>query len=79
MPAHSSRKRPENGFAGRDMAKLHCINDAFLEMENGYITAYGNMNDWTGIDDWNNTIIVDADGGMVFPSYCDSHTHLVCS
>ena len=63
--------------AGRDMAKLHCINDAFLEMENGYITAYGNMNDWTGIDDWNNTIIVDADGGMVFPSYCDSHTHLV--
>ena len=28
-------------------------------------------------DDWNNTIIVDADGGMVFPSYCDSHTHLV--
>lgn len=63
--------------AGRDMAKLHCVNDAFLEMENGYITAYGNMNDWTGIDDWNNTLIVDADGGMVFPSYCDSHTHLV--
>ena len=29
------------------------------------------------IENWNNTEIIDADGGMVFPSYCDSHTHLV--
>ncbi len=70
-------EKPRKWVAGSDMAELHCVNDAFLEMENGYITAYGNMNDWTGIDDWNNTIIIDADGGMVFPSYCDSHTHLV--
>ena len=70
-------ENPRKWVAGSDMTELHCVNDAFLEMENGYITAYGNMNDWTGIDDWNNTIIIDADGGMVFPSYCDSHTHLV--
>lgn len=70
-------ENPRKWVAGSDMSELHCVNDAFLEMENGYITAYGNMNDWTGIDDWNNTIIIDADGGMVFPSYCDSHTHLV--
>ena len=25
----------------------------------------------------NNTEIIDANGGTVFPSYCDSHTHLV--
>ena len=24
-----------------------------------------------------NTEIIDAEGGMVFPTYCDSHTHLV--
>ena len=77
MPAHSSRRKDPKMGCWTRYGKLHCINDAFLEMENGYITAYGNMNDWTGIDDWNNTIIVDADGGMVFPSYCDSHTHLV--
>jgi imidazolonepropionase len=35
------------------------------------------MDEWMGISDWNNTNIIDAEGGMVFPSYCDSHTHLV--
>jgi imidazolonepropionase len=35
------------------------------------------MENWNGIDDWNNTEIIDAEGGMVFPTYCDSHTHLV--
>ena len=62
---------------GSEMAQLQTINDAFVEMENGIITAFGSMNEWTGIEDWNNTEIIDADGGMVFPSYCDSHTHLV--
>ena len=37
------------------------------------------MEEWKGIENWNNTKIIDADGGMVFPTYCDSHTHLVFS
>lgn len=68
---------PRKWVAGADMAQLQTIHDAFVEMENGIITAFGSMDEWTGIDDWNNTEIIDADGGMVFPSYCDSHTHLV--
>jgi imidazolonepropionase len=68
---------PRKWVAGADMAKVDSIQDAFVEIENGLITAFGSMDDWTGIDDWNNTEIIDADGGMVFPSYCDSHTHLV--
>lgn len=68
---------PRKWVAGADMAQLQTIQDAFVEMENGIITAFGSMDEWTGIDDWNNTEIIDADGGMVFPSYCDSHTHLV--
>ncbi|MBF90169.1 MAG: imidazolonepropionase [Flavobacteriales bacterium] len=68
---------PRKRVAGSDMAQLKTIQDAFVEMEDGIITAFGNMDEWTGIEDWNNTQIIDADGGMVFPSYCDSHTHLV--
>ena len=63
--------------AGDDMKNISSIKDAFVEIEEGIITAFGSMDDWTGIDDWNNTEIIDAEGGMVFPTYCDSHTHLV--
>ena len=68
---------PRKWVAGFDMNNLNTIKDAFVEVENGIITAFGSMDDWTGIDDWNNTKIIDAEEGMVFPTYCDSHTHLV--
>ena len=68
---------PRKWVTGSDMAQLQTIQDAFVEMEDGIITAFGSMDEWTGIENWNNTEIIDADGGMVFPSYCDSHTHLV--
>jgi len=63
--------------AGNDMNSINTIEDAFIEIEDGKILSFGPMDDWQGISDWNNTEIIDADGGMVFPSYCDSHTHLV--
>ena len=63
--------------SGSEMSKIDTIKDGFIEIQDGIITAFGSMDQWTGIDDWNNTEIIDADGGMVFPSYCDSHTHLV--
>ena len=63
--------------SGSDMSKIETIKDGFIEIKDGIITAFGSMEEWTGIDDWNNTEIIDANGGMVFPSYCDSHTHLV--
>ena len=59
------------------MSNIDTIKDGFIEIEDGIITSFGSMEQWTGIDDWNNTEIIDANGGMVFPSYCDSHTHLV--
>ena len=62
---------------GSEMSKINTIKDGFIEIQDGIITAFGSMDQWTGIDDWNNTEIIDANGGMVFPSYCDSHTHLV--
>ena len=63
--------------AGNEMNSLETISNAFLQIENGLITDFGDMDQWKGIDDWNNTEIIDAEGGMVFPTYCDSHTHLV--
>ena len=59
------------------MSHISTIKDAFIEVEEGIITSFGSMEDWNGIEDWNNTDIIDAEGGMVFPTYCDSHTHLV--
>ena len=63
--------------AGKDMAQLETIKNGFIEIKDGIISNFGSMEDWTGIDDWNNTEIIDANDGMVFPSYCDSHSHLV--
>ncbi|MDA9808568.1 imidazolonepropionase [Flavobacteriales bacterium] len=68
---------PRKWVAGKDMAHISTIKDAFIEVEEGIIISFGSMEDWNGIEDWNNTDIIDAEGGMVFPSYCDSHTHLV--
>ena len=68
---------PRKWVAGKDMKNINTIKDAFVEIEKGIITSFGSMDSWTGIEDWNNTEIIDAEGGMVFPTYCDSHTHLV--
>ena len=62
---------------GKEMSKISTIKDAFVEYENGTIKSFGSMVEWQGIEDWDNTEIIDAEGGMVFPSFCDSHTHLV--
>ena len=72
-----TEESPRKWVAGKEMSEISTIKDAFIEYENGIITSFGSMLDWKGIENWNNTEIIDADGGMVFPSYCDSHTHLV--
>ena len=59
------------------MNLTNIISNAFIEIEDELITDYGDMDDWKGIDDWNQTKIIDAEEGILFPSYCDSHTHLV--
>ena len=72
-----TEESPRKWVAGKEMSEISTIKDAFIEYENGIITSFGSMLNWKGIENWNNTEIIDADGGMVFPSYCDSHTHLV--
>ena len=60
---------------GAEMAVLLAINDAWLAVNDGVISDFGTGNagpDSDGFDD-----VVDAGGGTVLPSFCDSHTHLV--
>ncbi|SFT81529.1 imidazolonepropionase [Lishizhenia tianjinensis] len=63
--------------AGAEMENLHTIENAFLAIEDDQIVAYGKMEDWGGITDWRDLEVIDADGRMVMPAFCDSHTHAV--
>lgn len=59
------------------MNVLPAINDAWLALEDGVIVDYGTMAEWPGISDWRNLEVIEADGRMVLPAWCDSHTHIV--
>ena len=64
-------------ISGVGMKALPCIQDAWLAIEDGKIVAFGEMKDFPGISDWAHLTIIDATDKLVFPSWCDSHTHLV--
>ena len=61
---------------GAEMNQLSTIKNAFVIIENGLIKSFGKMTDLTSIENDNFTVI-DAKNKLVFPSWCDSHTHLV--
>jgi imidazolonepropionase len=61
-------------LSGREMATLPVIENAFLLIVSNKIAAFGRMDD-LGVHSAARTI--DAAGRFVFPSFVDSHTHLV--
>ena len=63
--------------SGESMNQISIINDGWLTIENDKIIDFGNMEDWQGVEDWNNTEIIDANNGILMPTFCDSHTHIV--
>ena len=67
--------------SGSAMGKLHTIKNAFLFIEKGLILEFGSMEHLFIPEDWKKKGIkvIDATGKLVFPSFCDSHTHLVYS
>lgn len=62
---------------GTEMEVLPSIFNAWLAIENEFIVGYGTMDEWPGISDWSNLEVIDASGKIVFPCYCDSHSHIV--
>lgn len=65
---------------GAEMSELLSIPDAWLFVTDGVFKAYGSMKEdrdaAVSLERQADTV-VDAEGGSVLPSFCDSHTHLV--
>ncbi|MBR4051911.1 MAG: imidazolonepropionase [Alistipes sp.] len=61
-------------IAGGAMDQLGRIDNAYLVAEEGRIAAFGRMEELPPIEA---DEVLDAEGGTLFPSFCDSHTHLV--
>lgn len=60
--------------SGGDMKVLPTIKNAYLIVKNGFIAAFGSMDDCPR--DWRHEV-VDVQGKIMLPSWCDSHTHIV--
>lgn len=60
--------------SGKEMADLPTLKNAFLLIENDIIKDFGAMDDCPNI---NVDKTIDANGKIVLPSWCDSHTHIV--
>ena len=72
--------QPKQWIAGQDMAGLETIPDAWLIFDGETISSFGRMKDLSAELESNGTRwlkVIDASGKMVFPCWCDSHTHLV--
>jgi imidazolonepropionase len=67
---------------GKEMSHLSTIKDAWLYISDGIIESFGSMKDLPGnkysaFASAVGIMQIDASGKMVFPSFCDSHTHIV--
>ena len=61
-------------LCGEEMGRMETLEDAWLLVEDGRIAAFGSASEGMPEDVGRR---IDAGGGMLFPSFCDSHTHLV--
>ena len=67
---------PKLCLQGKEMGIVNTIDDAWLLVEDGRFAAFGAVAD--GMPALDDTVeVIDAEGGMVLPSWCDSHTHIV--
>lgn len=71
---------PVSRVCGKDMEKVKSIKDAFLFIRGDKIVSFGKMDDLHKdpyFSEMQRISSFDATGRMVFPCFCDSHTHLV--
>ena len=61
---------------GREMDSVESIGNAYIVIEDQKIAEFGRTDD-AHIDFGSFSNIIDAHGGFVMPSFCDSHTHIV--
>ena len=65
--------QPEPIVAGKEMAVINGIRDAWVAIEGDRIHSYGSMTSGSPMA----SQVIDAAGRLVFPAFVDSHTHLV--
>ncbi len=71
---------PRLRVCGKEMAILGTISDAYVLIDNECIVDFGRMIELPGNVSGTEPDLIevlDASGKFVFPSFCDSHTHLV--
>lgn len=72
---------PSAPLKGKEMLSLPCLDNAWLLTGGDQILSIGLMTDLSATElelmERKADEVIDAGGRMVFPSYCDSHTHLV--
>ena len=61
--------------SGAEMAHFDAIDNAWMLVEDGVITEFDSVDNRPAPEQVDE--VVDARGGMVLPSWCDSHTHIV--
>lgn len=68
VPKGGLRKR------GPEMGEVASLKDAFLTIDGGRIAGFGNMSECPPAESFEE--VIDAQGGMVIPTFCDPHTHI---
>ena len=68
VPEGVPRKR------GSGMDEVGSLKDSYLTIESERISGFGNMSDCPATSPKDE--VIDAKGGMVMPTFCDSHTHI---
>lgn len=75
---YQTENNPKTWVAGKDMSTLDNISNAYLYIEENKILGFGKMQELQDILKNNEEIEkIDVSGKMIFPSFCDSHTHIV--
>lgn len=60
---------------GHEMDSVKTLENAWILIRDGKIEDFGKMDSLP--DTFGMVEVVDAEGGMVMPAFCDSHTHIV--
>lgn len=69
---------PVSFRAGKEMATVHTIKNAFLIIRDELIESFGPMDELPNVYRDDDVLMeIDCSGKLVYPSFCDSHTHLV--